>query len=51
MTACDAGSFHFFSYAIFDNIDYAIDYYMFNSMDDKLPRFAPFIPIADSLLA
>ncbi len=46
---CDAGPFMFSSFAIFDGLDYAIDYYHFHSVDDKLPRFAPFIPIADSL--
>lgn len=46
---CDAGPFMFSSFAIFDGLDYAIDYYFFHSADDRLPRYAAFIPIADAL--
>jgi hypothetical protein len=45
--ACDAGPFMISTFAIFDGIDYGIDYYFYHSVDDKLPRFAPYVPIAD----
>ena len=45
--ACDAGQFLIQTFAIFDGKDYAIDYYQFYARDDKLPRFAAFIPVAD----
>ena len=47
--ACDAGQFLIQTFAIFDGKDYAIDYYQFYARDDKLPRFAAFIPVADQL--
>lgn len=51
MTACDAGSFHIYTYAIFGGIDYAIDYYMFNAKDDIMPRFSAFFPLQAALTA
>jgi hypothetical protein len=49
VVACDAGAFQLSTFAIFGGVDYAIDFYYFYSVDDKLPRFAPFIPISDDL--
>ena len=49
MFACDAGQFLVSTFAIFDGVDYSIDYYQFYAKYDKLPRFAAFIPISDKL--
>lgn len=50
-TACDAGPFIVSTFAIFNGVNYAIDYYKFQAPDDFLPRFSVFIPIADFLPA
>ena len=47
--ACDAGPFLISTFAIYDGLDYGIDYYFYHARDDKLPRFAPYTPIPDDL--
>lgn len=47
--ACDAGPFLISTFAIYDGMDYGIDYYFYHARDDKMPRFAPYIAIPDDL--